>query len=85
MKEFNDLRSMFLTKICEINAVANVSGKGRDDFKLDTLLRAEELTKKTAGVQSKAVLSLAQSIKTSFHTFRVLVKKYSENSEVVDP
>jgi len=31
-KEYNELRSKFIQKICEINAVANIQGKGRDDF-----------------------------------------------------
>jgi hypothetical protein len=30
-------------KLCEINPVTNVQGKGRDDFKLEVLIRAELL------------------------------------------
>lgn len=32
--------------MCEINSIANTQGKGRDDFTLDILLRAEELSSK---------------------------------------
>ena len=35
-------------KICEINAVANTVGKGRDDFKLEILLKAEEVSRKVS-------------------------------------
>jgi hypothetical protein len=45
-KEYNELRSQFIGKICEINSVANVQGKGRDDFKLDILLKSEDLSRK---------------------------------------
>jgi hypothetical protein len=45
-KEFNALRAKFIQRICEINSVANVQGKGRDDLTIDILLKAEELSKK---------------------------------------
>ena len=32
--------------MCEINSVANVQGKGRDDFKMDILYKAEEILRK---------------------------------------
>jgi vacuolar-type H+-ATPase subunit I/STV1 len=69
----------------EINAVANVVGKGRDDFRLDVLLKAEDVARKVSPMQSKAVRKLADQIKQTMHTFRVLVRKYNENVEVVDP
>lgn len=47
-KEYNELREKFITKICEINAVANTIGKGRDDFKIDILLRAEDVSRKVS-------------------------------------
>jgi len=71
--------------MCEINAVANTLGKGRDDFKLDLLLKAEEIYRKVSPNQSSAVRKLADQIKQTFHTFRVLIRKYNENVEVVDP
>lgn len=45
-KDYNDLRIEFIGKVCEINAVANVQGKGRDDFKIDILLKSEDLSRK---------------------------------------
>lgn len=69
----------------EINAVANTAGKGRDDFRVDVLLRAEEIARKVSSVQAQAVRKLADSIKQTLHTFRILVRKYNENVEVVDP
>jgi len=45
--------------MCEINAVANTLGKGRDDFKVDILLKAEELSRKISPDRSAAVRKLA--------------------------
>lgn len=47
-KEYNEMREKFVAKICEINAVANTQGKGRDDFKLDILLKAEDVSRKVS-------------------------------------
>lgn len=51
----NDLRSKLIQRLCEINPVTNAQGKGRDDFKLEILLRADELSLKhnTAGATKK--------------------------------
>lgn len=57
------MREKFIAKMCEINSVANVSGKGRDDFKIDILLKAEELTRKVSPSQSSAVRKLSDNIK----------------------
>jgi vacuolar-type H+-ATPase subunit I/STV1 len=84
-QDYNKLREGFLSKMCEINAVANTMGKGRDDFKMDVLVKAEEISRKVSPIQSSAVRKLADQIKQTFHTFRVLVRKYNENVEVVDP
>ncbi len=45
--------------VCEINAVANVAGKGRDDFKIDILLKAEELSRKVSVSESTALRKLS--------------------------
>jgi hypothetical protein len=84
-KEYNEIRGDFLLKICEINAVANVHGKGRDDFKIETLLKAEELSRKVSASQSTALRKLSDQIKMGIHNMRILTRKYSENVEVVDP
>jgi len=39
----NEKRASMLDNICKVNAVANVEGKGRDDFKLSLLEQAEQL------------------------------------------
>lgn len=71
-----------MERLCEINPVANVSGKGRNDFKIEVLLRAES-TAMTCS--SSAVKKLAEQVKHTFKLFRMLISKYSENIEVVDP
>ena len=65
-KEYNKHRENLLAKLCEINAVANTIGKGRDDFKIDILLKAEEISRKVTLNESKAVRMLAQQIKNTF-------------------
>ena len=47
-KDYIELRSKLLLKMCEINAVANVLGKGRDDFTIDILHKAEDISKKVS-------------------------------------
>ena len=84
-KDFNEARVNFLKKLCEINSVANYLGKGRDDFKLGILLAAEDILRKISYNQSVATRKLADRIRKSFNTFRILFRKYSENIEVVDP
>jgi hypothetical protein len=44
-KDYNELRGKFIAKICEINSVANILGKGRDDFTVEILLRAEAISR----------------------------------------
>ena len=62
-KDYIEVRSKLLQKMCEINAVANVLGKGRDDFSMDILLKAEDISKKATLNQSSAVRRLADNIK----------------------
>ena len=78
------MRARLIAKVCEINAIANTVGKGRDDFRVDVLVKAEEVAV-MRGVTANAVRILADNIKLSFHTVRILVRKYQENIEVVDP
>lgn len=42
-KEFNENRENLLQKICQVNAVANEEGKGKESFKFEILMTAEEL------------------------------------------
>ena len=47
LTEFNEKRKTLLENICQVNAVANQEGKGRSDFELSLLLRAEKLMEPT--------------------------------------
>jgi hypothetical protein len=69
--------------ICSINAVANLDGKGRDDFEIKTLHSASKVLEKKLG--TKAVSTLAQNVKTSFNAVRLLGRHYKNNIEMVDP
>jgi len=42
-QRFNESRETLLGNISQVNTVANVEGKGRDDFELKTLKQAETL------------------------------------------
>jgi len=71
--------------IAQINSIANVEGKGRDDLEFEILQQAENLLKKITKEQSKAVRTLAEKIRTSFTKLRKLFRVYEENIEMVDP
>ncbi|CAD8104890.1 unnamed protein product [Paramecium sonneborni] len=79
------LKSQFCKVIAKINSVANVEGKGRDDLGVNILLEAEGITRRVTKEQSKAVRTLADSIKTNFQKFREQMRKYEGNIEMVDP
>ena len=86
--EFDKQRKAMLGLICQINAVANVEGKGRDDFKWALMQTAEsilEIERHRKKDYSKAVKELADRVKTSFNAYRVLMQKYQKNIEIVDP
>ena len=42
----DDLKRQIIQRLCEINPVTNAQGKGRDDFKIEILLKADELSLK---------------------------------------
>lgn len=64
--------------------MANISGKGRNDFKLDLFIKCQAILTKSEG-SSLAVKRLAEQVEKTFSLFRVLIRKYAENIEVVDP
>lgn len=68
-----------------MNKVANIEGKGRDDFSLNTLIVAEGVIRKVSVNNSKSIRNLAEGVKTTFMKFRKMLEKYSENIETVDP
>lgn len=82
---YNTMRKKLVEKIAQINSVANLEGKGRDDLNLDILLEAEGILRRISKEQSKAVRLLAERIRNSFMNIRVLLRKYDENIEMVDP
>ncbi len=82
-----ETRASLLDNICKVNAVANVEGKGRDDFKLSLLEHAEKLLQGADGDQSdsKAVTHLANHVKSTFAAYGDLMREYEANIELVDP
>ena len=69
----------------KINSVANPEGMGRDDLSNDILLAAEGIYRRISPAQSKAVRNLVERIKKTFSDLKVLLRKYEQNIEVVDP
>lgn len=47
MKDYYELREKLLQQLCKINSVANVQGKGRDDFNIEIIERTEEIMRST--------------------------------------
>lgn len=83
--EYTEKRSKLIQILGKINSVANPEGMGRDDLSNDILLAAEGIYRRISPTQSKAVRKLAERIKKSFLDFKVLLRKYEQNIEVVDP
>jgi len=71
--------------ISKINSIANYDGHGRDDLTYDILEAAEEVLLKVSVCESESLRKLAVNIKNSFESIRVLLRKYTENIEMVDP
>ena len=79
-------RQEILSNICQINAVANVEGKGRSDFEISLLERSEQLEQdKREKLYSQAVSKLAAGVQSSFEAYRKLIRHYQTNIELVDP
>ena len=59
-QKFNEQRKALLQNICQVNAVANVEGKGRDDFDFALLEQSESLMEtRSLSKYSRAVTRLA--------------------------
>ena len=72
--------------MAQINTVCNMNGKGREDLiDIEILLSAEEITNTLKPGQANSVSALAEKIKQTFNCFRVLLRKYSENIDALDP
>ena len=84
-KEYHMLRTKLVKLFSKLNNVANTEGKGRDNFTIDILLKAEEIARTISTTQSQAMRRLSERIRKSFQSMRELLRKYSENIEIVDP
>jgi len=82
---YNELRRKFVEICGNINSVANSEGKGRDDLSVEILLAAEGISRRISNLQSRAVRKLAEQIRSSFNDIRLLLRKYQENIDLVDP
>ena len=84
-KKYNQLRIKLVEIILNLNKVANIEGKGREDLPADILFTAEKVLVTVSEKQSKGMRNLALKIKNSINSLRLLFKKYSKNIEEVDP
>ena len=66
--------------------MANVDGKGRDDFEFELLEKAEVLMEpRQVAKHSRAVTRLAKNVQSTFDAYRQLIREYQTNIELVDP
>ena len=84
-KTYNDLRIKLINNILQLNKIANVNGKGRDDLLPEILFMAEKVLVTVSENQSKGMRNLALKIKNSLNAIRLLFHKYSKNIEGIDP
>jgi len=84
-KEYHDLRSKLVKLLAKLNSIANSEGKGRDNFTIDILIKAEEIMRTISSSQSQAMRRLGERIRKAFQNLRELFRKYDDNIEVVDP
>lgn len=83
--EFHKARAKLIEILAHINSVANIEGKGRDDFTEQILSESESIMRKISSSCSKAIRKLAEDVKKSFSNLRELMRKYKENLDMVDP
>lgn len=91
--QLSEARNSLVSWISQINAVANINGKGRDDLKYSILEEAEKrksevdayLSANEYTHKSKWFSQLYDNLHTTLVNFRALLVKYSDNIEVVDP
>jgi hypothetical protein len=84
-EEYHECRRQLVRLVGQINAVANIEGKGRDDLTVDILVYAESILRRSSSGQSRAVLHLSNQIRTAFTNIRSLLRRYEQNIEIVDP
>ena len=69
----------------EMNSVANLEGKGRDDLGVDILIEAERVLTQISSAESITLRKLAKNITQIFGQLKSLMMTYATNIEVVDP
>lgn len=91
-KKIKSAKEKLICCISKINSVANTSGKGRDDLGIEVLEITEKRKKQIEKTLSPFCTSncssfykLYNEIIDSFNCLRLLLSKYSENIEIVDP
>ncbi|EGR33054.1 hypothetical protein IMG5_062790 [Ichthyophthirius multifiliis] len=84
-QDIHNLYKKLCNIINQLNSVANIEGKGRDDLQFEVLQESECILRKITKEQSQAVRQLAENIKNSFQKLRKLFLKYQQNMEMVDP
>jgi hypothetical protein len=82
--ELHEAKARLITIIGKINSVTNIEGKGRDDLTIDILKAAEALIRRMS-TPTVCIRSLAEKIKQAFVGLRMLLRKYAQNIEIVDP
>ncbi len=83
--KYNELRIKLLNNILQLNKIANVNGKGRNDLPPEIIFKAEKVLVTVSENQSKGMRNLALKIKNSLNVIRSLFHKYSKNIEGIDP
>ena len=84
-KHYNILREKYVKALNEINKIANINGKGRDDLTVDILFQSELVLQTVSEIKSKGMRKLATKIKSIFNSFRTLFMKYNSDIDSVDP
>ena len=84
-QKYNQLITKLVEILLKINKTANVDGKGRSDLHSEILFKAEKVLITVSENQSKGMRNLAFKIKSSLYKLRLLLRKYSNNIEGIDP
>lgn len=77
---------MLVHKLALLNTVCNVNGKGRDDLVDFRILQAaEQLPQELLTGEAQSIQILADKIRQSFNCYRMLLQKYANNIDSLDP
>lgn len=85
-QEYNEVRQQLLAQVAQVNTICNMNGKGRDDLTDVAILQAAEQIPETLLTnQARSIQALSEKIRQSIRCFRVLLRRYAENIDSVDP